>query len=113
MLRDDTPTVLTEGGTVFGLFPHSVYEERQFALRSGDCLLLTTDGVTEATNDHDGESGNELVIASARAAPALGAQLIRTRILDGANRSQEDTVHLFPGLKTLRHQLHFFLRWLA
>jgi serine phosphatase RsbU (regulator of sigma subunit) len=34
----------------------SFYEERQFALRSGDCLLLTTDGVTEAADGHDEES---------------------------------------------------------
>jgi phosphoserine phosphatase RsbU/P len=86
VLRGDEATILTEGGTVLGLFPKSVYEERQFALRPGDCLLLTTDGVTEAANEHDEEFGNERVIASARAARSLGAQGIRTRILDDVTR---------------------------
>jgi sigma-B regulation protein RsbU (phosphoserine phosphatase) len=86
VLRGDEATILTEGGTVLGLFPKSVYEERQFALRPGDCLLLTTDGVTEAANEHDEEFGNRRVIASARAARSLGAPGIRTRILDDVTR---------------------------
>jgi len=86
VLRGGEATILTEGGTVLGLFPKSIYKERQFALRSGDCLLLTTDGVTEAANEHDEEFGKERVIASARAARNLGAQGIRTRILDDVTR---------------------------
>jgi sigma-B regulation protein RsbU (phosphoserine phosphatase) len=82
VLRGEEATVLTDGGTVLGLFPQASYDERQFALRPGDCLLLTTDGVTEAADEHDEEFGNERVIASARAAKGLGAQGIRTRILD-------------------------------
>ena len=42
VLRGDEATILTEGGMVLGLFQKSFYEERQFALRPGDCLLLTT-----------------------------------------------------------------------
>lgn len=86
VLRGDEATILTEGGTVLGLFPRSAYEDRQFALRPGDCLLLTTDGVTEAADELDEEFGNERVIASARAARSLGAQGIRTRILDDVKR---------------------------
>jgi sigma-B regulation protein RsbU (phosphoserine phosphatase) len=90
VLRGDEANILTEGGTVLGLFPKSIYEERQFALNSGDCLLLTTDGVTEAADDHDQEFGNERVIAAARAARSLGAQGIRTRILDDVTRFCKD-----------------------
>jgi sigma-B regulation protein RsbU (phosphoserine phosphatase) len=95
VLRGDGATILTEGGTVLGLFPKSVYEERQFALRPGDCLLLTTDGVTEAANehDHDEEFGNGRVIASARAARSLGAPGIRTRILDDVTRFCDGNFH--------------------
>jgi len=85
VLRGDEARILTEGGTVLGLFPKSAYEDRQFALRPGDYLLLTTDGVTEAADELD-EFGNERVIASARAARGLGAQGIRTRILDDVTR---------------------------
>ena len=87
VLRGDDATILTEGGVVLGLFPKSVYEERQFALRPGDCLLLTTDGVTEAANALDEEFGSERVIASARAARSLGAQGMRTRILTGCGKT--------------------------
>ncbi len=93
VLRGDEAKILTEGGTVLGLFPKSIYEERQFALNSGDCLLLTTDGVTEAANEHDQEFGNERVIAAARAARSLGAQGMRTRILDDVTRFCKGNFH--------------------
>jgi sigma-B regulation protein RsbU (phosphoserine phosphatase) len=86
VLRGDEATILTEGGTVLGLFPKSAYENRQFALRPGDCLLLTTDGVTEAADERDQEFGNDRVIASARAARSSGAQGIRTRLLEDVTR---------------------------
>ena len=82
VLRGDAALVLTEGGTVLGLFAHAEYAERRFALHSADCLLLTTDGVTEAANEEDEEFGLERVTASARAARGLGAHGIRTRIME-------------------------------
>jgi sigma-B regulation protein RsbU (phosphoserine phosphatase) len=93
LLRGDDATLLTEGGTVLGLFPMSSYEEREFALQPGDCLLLTTDGVTEAANEADEEFGNEQVIASARAVRSLGAQGIRTRILEDVTRFCKGNFH--------------------
>jgi sigma-B regulation protein RsbU (phosphoserine phosphatase) len=93
VLRGDEATILTEGGTVLGLFPRSAYEERQYALRPGDCLLLTTDGVTEAADARDEEFGSERVITSARAARTLGAQGIRTRILDEVTRFCNGNFH--------------------
>jgi len=71
VLRGDSALVLTEGSTVLGLFPQAEYEERRFVLQSADCLLLTTDGVTEAANEGDEEFGAERVTASARAARSL------------------------------------------
>lgn len=93
VLRGDEDVMLTEGGTVLGLFAKSSYEERQFVLQPGDCLLLTTDGVTEAANEADEEFGNEQVIASARAARSLGAQGIRTRILEDVTRFCKGNFH--------------------
>jgi phosphoserine phosphatase RsbU/P len=86
VLRGDIATILTDGGTVLGLFANARYEEREFALKPGDCLLLTTDGVTEAANEVDEEFGNEQVIASAQASRSLGAQGIRSRILEDVTR---------------------------
>jgi phosphoserine phosphatase RsbU/P len=86
VLRGEEAIVLTAGGTVLGLFPKAAYEERRFDLRSGDCLLLTTDGVTEAADEKDEEFGNERVIAAARAVRRLGAMAIRSRILEDVTR---------------------------
>jgi sigma-B regulation protein RsbU (phosphoserine phosphatase) len=39
---------LHEGGVALGVLPEAHYEERPIALRSGDVLVLYTDGLTEA-----------------------------------------------------------------
>jgi sigma-B regulation protein RsbU (phosphoserine phosphatase) len=93
VLRGEEATILTAGGTVLGLFPKAVYEDRQFALRPGDCLLLTTDGVTEAADEGDQEFGNERVIAAAHAARGLGANGIRTKILEDVTRFCNGNFH--------------------
>jgi len=93
VLRGEQATILTAGGTVLGLFENATYEERQFELRAGDCLLLTTDGVTEAADENDHEFGNERVIVAARAARSLGAQGIRTRILEDVTRFCKGNFH--------------------
>ena len=93
VLRGDSTILLTEGGTVLGLFPNSEYKERTFSVQPGDCLLLTTDGVTEAANASDEEFGAERVAASARAALSLGANGIRTRILEDVSRFCNGNFH--------------------
>jgi sigma-B regulation protein RsbU (phosphoserine phosphatase) len=93
VLRGDATTLLTEGGTVLGLFPRAQYEERSFLLQSGDCLLLTTDGVTEATNEAEEEFGAERVAASALAARGLGANGIQSRILEDVSRFCNGNFH--------------------
>jgi sigma-B regulation protein RsbU (phosphoserine phosphatase) len=93
VLRGDEAIVLGEGGTVLGLFPKAEYLERRFALRSADCLLLTTDGVTEAADENDEQFGTERVTASACAARSLGAHGIRTRIIEDVTRFCNNTFH--------------------
>jgi len=93
VLRGDSSILLTEGSTVLGLFPAAAYGERSFALQSGDCLLLTTDGVTEAADESDDEFGTDRVTASARAARLLGAHGIRTRILEDVTRFCKGNFH--------------------
>lgn len=93
VLRGDSATELTEGSIVLGMFPHAEYAERSFHLQPEDCLLLTTDGVTEAANEGDEEFGAERVTASARAARSLGAHGIRTRILEDVSRFCNGNFH--------------------
>jgi sigma-B regulation protein RsbU (phosphoserine phosphatase) len=66
--------------------PTAAYEERRFELRVGDCLLLVTDGVTEAADKNDEEYGNAGLIAAARGTRSLDAQVIRTKILEDVTR---------------------------
>jgi phosphoserine phosphatase RsbU/P len=93
VLRGDSATLLTQGGTVLGLFPNADYQDRSFRLQSADCLLLTTDGVTEAANEADEEFGPERVTAAARAARGQGAQGIRKRILEDVSRFCKGNFH--------------------
>jgi sigma-B regulation protein RsbU (phosphoserine phosphatase) len=86
LLRDGIATPLEGGGLVLGLFASAAYEDRAIHLRSGDCLLLTTDGVTEAADSHEIEFGEERLVASALAASSGGAHAIRTRILEDVTR---------------------------
>lgn len=65
LLRSGSSSKLTEGGTVLGLFANAEYHDRVVALEPGDCLILTTDGVTEAADACDDEFGQGRVVAAA------------------------------------------------
>ncbi len=53
--RDGDFQRLEEGGLILGMMPGSQYHEESVALRSGDVIVLYTDGVTEAMNPSDEE----------------------------------------------------------
>lgn len=82
LLRDGASQKLTDGGTVLGLFPHAEYYDRAVPLRPGDCLILTTDGVTEAADSRDDEFGQNRVVAAALGALPEGVHAIRIKILE-------------------------------
>jgi sigma-B regulation protein RsbU (phosphoserine phosphatase) len=67
---------------VLGLFPHAEYYDRDVTLRPGDCLILTTDGVTEAADSRDDEFGQYRVVAGALGALPEGVHAIRIKILE-------------------------------
>jgi sigma-B regulation protein RsbU (phosphoserine phosphatase) len=47
---DGTSTELKAAGAVLGQFPHWLYEQSELQMRSGDKLLLFTDGLVESCN---------------------------------------------------------------
>lgn len=56
---------LGSGGPILGAFPDASYEEGEARLKTGDTLLMFSDGVTEARNGVDEEFGEERLIAHA------------------------------------------------
>ena len=76
----DTVERCSSEDVIFGFVPEPEYRARQLVLEPGDCVLLYTDGVSEATNLQDEMFGEERLSAVfAQLAPNRSAQ----RILDG------------------------------
>jgi phosphoserine phosphatase RsbU/P len=72
---------LDQGGAVLGVFPAWTYQDLSVDLRSGDRLLLFTDGITEAEGPHGEEFGMERVAAFAKAHAGNSAARINQRLL--------------------------------
>ena len=72
---------LDQGGAVLGVFPAWTYQDSSVDLRSGDRLLLFTDGITEAEAPDGEEFGMEKVAAFAKAHAANSAAKINQQLL--------------------------------
>jgi sigma-B regulation protein RsbU (phosphoserine phosphatase) len=83
---DQTVTPLKPPGLVLGIDSGSVFDRMtgDFAVRleRDDCLILYTDGVTEALDTEGYEFGIERTIQSVRASAVDGASAIITRVID-------------------------------
>ncbi len=62
LVGEDGVTPLRCTGLVLGVVPKEDYEARHARLRSGDRLVLYTDGITEASNRQDVEYGEERLV---------------------------------------------------
>ncbi len=65
-----------DAGPVF----ERVTQDQRIVLMAGDCVLLHTDGVREATNSQDEEFGMERMAESFRLAASMGAEAVVTRL---------------------------------
>lgn len=70
---------------VLGLFSHWLYQDQQIQLRSGDTLLLLTDGVIEAEGRRGEEFGYQRLIALVQSARSQGAERLGREILAAAS----------------------------
>ncbi|MAD33161.1 MAG: hypothetical protein CMJ88_05330 [Planctomycetes bacterium] len=80
--RVDSDTVerYSSEDVILGFLPEPEYKARQLVLEPGDCVLIYTDGITEACNQRDEMFGEEHLSALfAKLAPNRSAQ----QILDG------------------------------
>ena len=64
---DGTTEPLSEGGVALGVLEDTHYEERPLAISPGDVLLMYTDGVSEAENEHGEQFGPERIEQLVRA----------------------------------------------
>lgn len=75
---------LRSPGLALGIDSGKVFERvtrDQFVeLKSGDCMLLYTDGVRESVNERDEEYGMERMSTVFRSAAPLGSEMVLTRI---------------------------------
>jgi len=70
---------------VLGLFSHWTYQNSEVQLRSGDCLVLMTDGVLEAANANEEEFGYQRLIDVVEEKRGSGVHGIRTAILEAVS----------------------------
>jgi phosphoserine phosphatase RsbU/P len=83
---------LSEGGPVLGVFPGAAYITASTDLQSGDCLVLYTDGITEAMSPTDEEFGEQRLI-DLLSEPADGAEQNRQRIMAAVTRFSDGVFH--------------------
>jgi sigma-B regulation protein RsbU (phosphoserine phosphatase) len=72
---------LDEGGAVLGVFPSWNYQDCSVTLKSGDRLLLFTDGITEAEDAQGEEFGVERVASFGKAHTASSAAELNQQLL--------------------------------
>ena len=71
---------LEEGGPVVGLLPGVTFERGRCRLEPGDCVVLFSDGVTEATNPRRQEFGVEPIVELFRRRGSAGAREMLERL---------------------------------
>jgi sigma-B regulation protein RsbU (phosphoserine phosphatase) len=81
---DGNCATLGEGGTAFGAFADSSYEEAQVAMRPSDTLVVYSDGISDAWPE-PGAADRELT-QIVRNAGSGGASIIQDAIFEAADR---------------------------
>ena len=72
---------LREGGLVLGVFTNQTFKSDAIRLRTGDRMVLFTDGVTEACNSEDEEFGEERLLEVLQENRSRSATEIQKKIL--------------------------------
>jgi sigma-B regulation protein RsbU (phosphoserine phosphatase) len=84
--------LLERGGTVVGLFENAGYEEGELELRTGDRIVLYTDGINEAANREGEDYGEERLMDLVQALPPeMSAREATERVLEDLYRFLDGT----------------------
>jgi sigma-B regulation protein RsbU (phosphoserine phosphatase) len=107
--ESQTVTPIKPPGMVLGIDSGSVFDrltnDFTVPLEKGDCLILYTDGVTEALDSEGDEFGPERMMQSVRASATNGAAAIIKRVIDDVrtfvgSTPQNDDITLIAIRKT-------------
>lgn len=83
--KDGTFTTLNEGGLILGMMPNVEYGSETSQLKSGDVLVMFTDGVSEAMNAEDEEFEERRIEECVLSNLELSAEAIMRKLLDAVN----------------------------
>ncbi|OGB62139.1 MAG: hypothetical protein A2Y94_12960 [Caldithrix sp. RBG_13_44_9] len=86
-----TPSRLKTGGVVLGFVEDFPYTEERLTLNRGDLLLLYSDGITEAMNEHEEEFGEQRLAKTVQKHISEPAESIIDHIL-GSVRQHSTTI---------------------
>ena len=81
LVSDGSIRMLEQGGAVLGVFPAWTYEDSTIEMRTGDRLLLCTDGITEASNANGQEFEEAGIATFAVANRTLSAKDLNSQLL--------------------------------
>jgi sigma-B regulation protein RsbU (phosphoserine phosphatase) len=93
------------GGLPLGIRPEAAYDAGETALAAGDLLVIFTDGVIDAEDEHGQEYGEERLITELKTAPHGCAAEVLHRIMGsvdafvGATRQHDDITCLVLAAK--------------
>ena len=93
------------GGLPLGIRPEAAYDAGETALAAGDLLVIFTDGVVEAEDEHAQEYGEDKVITELKTAPRGSAEEVLKRVMGsvdvfvGATRQHDDITCLVLAAK--------------
>ncbi len=79
---DKDVTRLTRGGTVLGFMEDYQFEEDSVELKSGDTIVIYSDGITEAMNGNDEEYGEERLLTILKKNTFLKAEEIIGKVFE-------------------------------
>jgi sigma-B regulation protein RsbU (phosphoserine phosphatase) len=83
---------LSSTATVLGVFSQWTSEEKLVDLKTGDTLVIFSDGVTEAGIESDTEFGEDGLLSVMRAHPAVTAESLVNHIVDAVAGEKQDDV---------------------
>ena len=87
---DGTVARLEAGGLILGILEEAGYETGEATLVPGDRLVLYTDGVTEAMDEHDEQWGEERLVELVRSGAGLDSAALVGRIVEAVRRFEGD-----------------------